>query len=107
LTTPADNWLTLQNGTFIYNRTGNLTVTTTSTFSIPATAGLNINTPSNVYIANTNSNTNTLYLSGKLMLDAGNTGNVYIGQAGAPNNCHKNIPVAVLPPFRWMAAIFL
>jgi gliding motility-associated-like protein len=91
LTTPADNWLTLQNGTLNYNRAENFTISTTSTFSIPATAGLSINTPSNVYIANANSNVNTLYLSGKLTLATGNTGNVYVGQAGAPNNCHNDI----------------
>jgi hypothetical protein len=84
LTTPADNWLTMQNGTLIYNRTGNLTISQGSTFSIPASAGLNINTPSNVLIANANSNVNTMYLSGKLTLAAGNTGIVYVGPAAAP-----------------------
>jgi hypothetical protein len=83
MTTPADNWLAMQNGTLIYERTGNLTITTTSIFSLPATAGLYINTPSNVLIADANSNTNDLYLSGKLTLISGN---VYIGPIAAPNN---------------------
>jgi hypothetical protein len=47
---PSDNWLSLQNGTLIYNRTGNLPVSTVNLFSIAPTAGLTINTPSNVYI---------------------------------------------------------
>ena len=44
--TPVDNWLNLQNGTFIYNRTGDLTISQGSSFTIPSTAGLNVNTPS-------------------------------------------------------------
>ncbi len=91
LTTPTDNWLTLQNGTFIYNRNGDLTISQGSTFTVPSTAGLSINTPSNTFIANANSNVNTMYLSGTLTLASGNTGNVYIGQPGAPDNCHNDI----------------
>ncbi len=84
MTLPANNWITLQNGTFEYVRTGDLPVTTTSTFTIPGTAGLYINTPSNVYIARSNSNTNDLYLNGKLTILGGN---VYIGrEAGTDNN---------------------
>lgn len=82
LNTLTNNWLTLQNGTLIYDRTGNFTITTTSTFNIPSTSGLYINTPSTVYIANANSNNNDLYLNGKLTLI---NGNFYIGPAGATN----------------------
>jgi hypothetical protein len=86
LTTPADNWLTLQNGTFRYIRTGDLNISTTSSFTIPSTAGLQLQTPSNVYIGNNGSNANDLFLSGKLSLAVGNSGNVYIGPAAFPNN---------------------
>ncbi len=89
LAAPNDNWLNLQNGTFIYNRSGNFNITTGSTFTIPSTAGLTINTPSNVNIAQANVSNNTLYLSGNLTLAAGNSGNVYIG-ANA-NNQHNDI----------------
>ncbi len=80
MTTPIDNWLSMQNGTLIYNRTGNFTISQGTPFTIPATAGLNINTPSNVYIADAASDNNDLFLSGKITLASGNTGNVYIGR---------------------------
>ena len=50
LTTPANNWLTLQNGTLIYRRTNpgtDFTISTTTAFAIPATAGLYVDLPSN------------------------------------------------------------
>ena len=83
LNTPNDNWLTLQNGTLKYIRNGNFHITTGSSFTIPGTAGLFINTPSNVYIANNNSNNNDVFLGGKLTLI---NGNVYIGPTNDPNN---------------------
>ena len=76
LTTQADNWLTLQNGTLIYNRTGDLNISTGSTFTIAPTAGLTVNTASNVYIGNANSDANDLLLNGKLTVV---NGNVFIG----------------------------
>ncbi|MGC1391256.1 MAG: DUF2341 domain-containing protein, partial [Bacteroidales bacterium] len=77
LTTLTDNWLTLQNGTFIHNRPGSdFNITTGSPFTIPATAGLTITNANNVHIANANSNTNDLFLSGKLTVI---NGNVYVG----------------------------
>ena len=85
LTTPADNWLTLINGTFIYSRTGNLNISKGTDFTIPATAGLTINTPSNVLIANNASNNKTLFLNGKLTILNGG-GNVYIGPIGNTAN---------------------
>ncbi|MCU0461891.1 MAG: hypothetical protein MUF36_07755 [Bacteroidales bacterium] len=80
--TPVDNWLTLQNGTLIYNRTGNLNISTGSTFTIAPTAGLTINTPSNVYIGNSNSDANDLILNGKLTIVSGN---VYVGPVTSTN----------------------
>ncbi|MDY0099912.1 MAG: hypothetical protein RBR81_11975 [Bacteroidales bacterium] len=80
LTTRNDNWLTLLNGTFKYDRTGSFYISQETDFFIPATAGLTINTPSNVYISNNNAS-ETLSLNGKLtILDGG--GNVYIGPVG-------------------------
>ena len=82
LNTPNDGWLTLQNGTMKYIRTGDLNITQGSTFTIPGTAGLYVNTPSNIYIANNNSSNNDMYLNGKLTLI---NGNVYVGPTAAPN----------------------
>jgi hypothetical protein len=79
----TDNWLTMQNGTLRYIRTGNFTISTNTAFSIPATAGLYIETPSTVYIANANSNNNDMFLAGKLTLV---NGTVYVGPAAAPSN---------------------
>lgn len=86
LTTPTDNWLTLTNGTFKYARSNpsagaDFTISTGTAFTIPATAGLYVNMPSNtnninVLIANSASNTNDLYLNGKLTVV---NGNVYVG----------------------------
>jgi hypothetical protein len=80
LTTLPDNWLTLLNGTLVYDRTGNFNISTTTDFTIPSTAGLTLNTPSNVYISNSLSS-ETLYLNGRLRITGGG-GNVYIGPAG-------------------------
>jgi hypothetical protein len=85
LASPNDNWLTLQNGTFIYDRTEDFNITTGSQFTISATAGLTINTPSNVYIANAGVNTNDLILAGKLTLI---NGNVFVGQT--PSTAFNN-----------------
>src|SRR5208283_1989234 len=81
LTIPNNNWLTLQNGTFIYKRVGSdLTIATTTSFAIPSTAGLYASTSNNVIIGNAATTTNpTLSLSGKLTLDALNTGTVFVG----------------------------
>jgi len=92
LTTLTNNWLTLQNGTLVYRRTNpgtNFTISTTTPFSIPETAGLFIDYPDNsnninILIANSNTNANDVTLAGKLTLKAGR---VYIGQtAGTTNN---------------------
>jgi hypothetical protein len=84
LNTPLDNWLTLQNGTFRYMRTNpgsDFTVSTTTQFTIPATAGLLVNLPSNssnrnILIGNAPNATGDLLLSGKLTVI---NGNVYVG----------------------------
>ena len=88
LVTPADNWLTLQNGTLVYDRTGDFTLSTVTDFTIPSTAGLTINTPSNVYISNSGSS-ETLFLNGRLRILNGG-GNVYIGPA---NNVTNNADI--------------
>jgi len=84
LSTPTDNWLTLQNGTFKYIRTGDLNISTGTPFTILTTAGLFINTPSNVYIARSNVDNNDLFLDGKLTLI---DGVVYVG---SPNGTTAN-----------------
>ncbi|SDB81321.1 beta strand repeat-containing protein [Williamwhitmania taraxaci] len=84
LTTPNDNWLTLQNGTLKYSRTDpgtDFTITRATPFTIPSTAGLYIDYPDNasnrnILIANSNVNTNDLYLNGKLTVA---NGKVYVG----------------------------
>ena len=84
LNTPADNWLTLQNGTLRYMRTNpgsNFTISTVTPFTIPATSGLLVNLPSNtgnrnILIGNAANTTGDLLLSGKLTLI---NGNIYVG----------------------------
>jgi len=85
LTTPSNNWLTLQNGTLIYNRTGNLNISQGTDFTIPASSALVLNTPSNVYFANTATSNKNLFLNGRLAL-LGGGGNVYIGPPGNTAN---------------------
>ncbi len=83
LNTLADGWLTLQNGTLGYLRTNpnsDFTITTTSPFTIPTTAGLYIDYSNSgnrdILLAVGNSDGNDVYLNGKLALI---NGNVYIG----------------------------
>jgi len=83
LNTPTNDWLTIQNGTFEYSRTGNLSITTTSAFTIPASGGLHINTPSEVLIGNASNNNADLFLNGKLSIA---NGDLYIGPKTFPNN---------------------
>jgi hypothetical protein len=83
LNTLTDNWLTLLNGTFIYNRTGDLNISTITDFTIPSTAGLTINTPSNVFVANSAANNENLFLNGNLTLL---NGNFYVGPNGNTAN---------------------
>lgn len=87
LTTPVDNWLTLLNGTFQYQRTNpnsHFTISTVTNLNIPSTAGLYINYTNsnniNVLIANFGADADDLLLSGKLTVA---NGNVYIGPTAA------------------------
>ena len=92
LTTLTDNWLTLQNGTLIYNRTGNLNIATGTPLVIPASAGLTINnSPSNITIGTNTTSGTILSLSGKLKLTSNFTGNVYIGTNGTTATSHNDI----------------
>jgi hypothetical protein len=84
LTTLTNNWLTLLNGTLEYDRTGTFNISTSTDFTIPSTAGLTLNTPSDVYISN-NPGSETLYLNGRLRILTGG-GNVFIGPAGNTTN---------------------
>jgi hypothetical protein len=88
LSTPDDDWLTLENGTFKYARSepsSDFTISENTPFNIPTTAGLFIDYTSaanrNVLIANTNHPTqgddSDVYLDGKLTVA---NGNVYIGR---------------------------
>ncbi|MHC1703482.1 MAG: beta strand repeat-containing protein [Tenuifilaceae bacterium] len=89
LTTLTDNWLTLQNGTLRFmptNPATDFTISTTTPFTIPSSAGLLINYSNsgarNVLIANSGGvNTNDLFLDGKLTLV---NGNLYVGPIAAP-----------------------
>jgi hypothetical protein len=90
LSSPVDNWLTVQNGTFRYMRTDpgtDFTISTTTPFTVPSTAGLYIDYANannrNILIGNAANNSGDLILSGKLTLIRGN---VYIGQIAAPAN---------------------
>ncbi|MGQ1946924.1 glycine-rich domain-containing protein [Geofilum sp. OHC36d9] len=90
LETPVNDWLTLENGTLKYERNNpnsDFSITTSSTFTIPPTAGLWIDyvkgsNNKRVLLANGNSNTNDVYLNGKLTVV---NGDVYVGPVSAPN----------------------
>ncbi len=84
--TPNDGWLTLQNGTFKYLRDADLNITTNSTFTISSSAGLYVNAPGRtIRLANASSNTNDVYLSGKLTIIDGNV------TVGNTNNNNQDI----------------
>ncbi|MGD2034877.1 MAG: hypothetical protein PVF73_07470, partial [Bacteroidales bacterium] len=84
--TPNDGWLTLENGTFRYEHDADLNITTTSTFTIPSTAGLCVDASGRtIRLANANSSNNDVYLNGKLtVID----GDVTIGNN---NNYNQDI----------------
>ncbi|HOU96140.1 MAG TPA: HYR domain-containing protein, partial [Bacteroidales bacterium] len=96
LTTPVNNWLTLQNGTLRYMRTDpstDFTISTTTPFIIPATTGLYVNLPSNfgnrnILIGNAASNNGDLLLNGKLTIV---NGNVYVGRTGGTDANNNDI----------------
>lgn len=93
LTTLADNWLTLQNGTFKYIRTNpstDFTISQNTPFTIPSTAGFHVEytTDANrrIIIADTDNaaqgNNSDVFLEGKLTVVSGS---VIIG-TGTRNN---------------------
>jgi hypothetical protein len=83
-TIPANNWLTLSNGTFDYSNASALNLTTTSRFTIAQTACLRINNGSAVVtLANADVDDNDLFLNGKLQITAGT---VNIGTSDNNNN---------------------
>ena len=85
--TPNNDWLYLQNGTFKYEHDANLNITTSSVFNIPSTAGLHIDAPGRtIRLANANSDDNDVFLNGKLTIVRGD---VEIGNNG--NNRNNDI----------------
>lgn len=96
ISTPVNNWLTLQNGTVQYRLTNprqDLTISTTTALTIPGTAGLEINLASNVsntnvLICNANDNAADLYLGGKLSIGLGN---VYVGPTNGTTGSNNDI----------------
>lgn len=94
LTTPADNWLTLKNGTLRYMRTNPSTDFTISQgkFTIPSTAGLYVDYTTaaarNVLIANSANDNSDLVLDGKLTLVRGN---VYVGRTTGTDVTNNDI----------------
>jgi hypothetical protein len=92
LSTPTDNWLTLQNGTFKYMRNVNtdFTVSTVTPFTIPVTAAFHseYTTANKILFANSASNTNDVFLNGKLKVV---WGNVYIGPTNNITNNNNDI----------------
>ncbi|HEX2969525.1 MAG TPA: hypothetical protein VHO46_10530, partial [Bacteroidales bacterium] len=96
LNTPTDNWLTLQNGTLRYMRTNpaagaHFNISTTTPFSIPATAGLYIDYANannvNILIGNAQNNNGDLLLGGKLTIIRGN---IFVGPPAGPNDVSNN-----------------
>ncbi|MBK9391785.1 MAG: hypothetical protein IPN68_16940 [Bacteroidetes bacterium] len=96
MTTPTDSWLTLQNGTLRYMRTNpnsHFTISRTTPFIIPATAGLYIDLPSNtgsmdIQIGNFADDNGDLILSGKLSIIRGD---VFVGEAGGADVTNNDI----------------
>jgi autotransporter-associated beta strand protein len=83
LSTPTDNWLNLQNGTFKFMRTNpstDFTISTTTPFTVSSSAGLYVNYANsnnkNVLISNASANSSDMFLNGKLTLV---NGKVYVG----------------------------
>ncbi len=79
----SNEWLTLVNGTFIYNRNRDVDVNTNNSFTIPVTAGLTINTANSVNLCGGNNNDNDVFLNGKLTVI---NGSLNIGNGTNNNN---------------------
>ncbi|MBX2964747.1 MAG: hypothetical protein KF845_01290 [Cyclobacteriaceae bacterium] len=85
VTTPSNNWLTLENGTFNYNRPSTSIVLTNANnnpYTIPSTAKLRVEAGT-VTISDVNNNNSDLFLSGAIEV-AGGTLN--IGNGSNSNN---------------------
>ncbi|MCW3785919.1 T9SS type A sorting domain-containing protein [Plebeiibacterium sediminum] len=82
----SNEWLTLVNGTFIYNRNRDVNVSTNNSFTIPVTAGLTINTANSFNLCGGDSNDYDVYLNGKLTVI---NGSLNIGNAS--NNRNNDI----------------
>ncbi|NLF44353.1 MAG: hypothetical protein GX587_16800, partial [Bacteroidales bacterium] len=94
LTTHQNDWLTLQNGTLKYareNPSNDFTITTSSPFVIPHTAGLFVDyqTDGNerVILANSTSGSNDVFLHGKITL---NEGVIWIGPTAVSTGNNNN-----------------
>lgn len=94
LETPVNNWLTLENGTLKYareNPSNDFTITTSSPFVIPPTAGLYVDyqTDGNerVILANSTSGSNDVFLHGKMTL---NEGVIWIGPTAVSTGNNNN-----------------
>lgn len=73
VTSLSNNWLTLQNGTFIFNKTGGsfiLTNTATNPYTIPATSKLTVSAGT-VTISNVGTNDSDLLLAGAIEVSGG------------------------------------
>ncbi|WP_068474910.1 T9SS type A sorting domain-containing protein [Saccharicrinis aurantiacus] len=79
----SDEWLQLVNGTFIYERNANVSINTNTSFSIPSTSGLTVNSNDVVSICTGSSDDYDVYLDGKLTLMAGT---LNIGNSNNNNN---------------------
>ena len=96
LSTPVNNWLSLLRGTFIFARTNpnsDFTISQGTPFTIPTTAGLTINLPSNtgnsnILIGDAANDNGDLLLSGRLTIV---NGNVYVGSTAGTNNNNNDI----------------
>ncbi len=79
----SNEWLTLVNGTFKYQRSGTVYLNTNNSFTIPQTAGLYIDTPDDFVMCYGNSDDYDMYLNGKLALISGR---LYIGDSSRDRN---------------------
>ncbi len=80
----SNTWLSLVNGTFIYNRNANVSICEGDSFTIPGTAGLTVNTANTFDICHANnSNDDDVYLNGKLIVI---NGTVRIGDSSRDIN---------------------
>jgi len=94
LETPVNDWLTLQNGTLKYARANpstDFTITTSTSFVIPPTAGLYVDYQTDgderVILANNATESNDIFLHGKITL---NEGVIWIGPTAVSTGNNNN-----------------